>query len=188
MFIPVSAQTYISQREALTGKRLWLGTKRLEQFTKLEDKLIGLNLNPEKYVQDSIAIWQEWSESKDMQIVPINILCGEKAIKRYQDLGVASREDDMYRWMCYYEYGAAERIIEGLIVDEELVDIVQELNELWFPSWWEKVKKTHARQYKLVVAMVFDDMVKRYRVTCDFNDYESIAYSYAFSRRDYGGN
>jgi hypothetical protein len=173
--MPISAQTYKQRREQLGGSKVWISPKWKEQFEKLDTKLNELDIDPRSYVEDSILLWQEWAEDLDMLFVPVHVLCGDKAIERYRQLCLPTKQEEHYGLVQYFESGAAQMTVRKLLEGIDPERILRELKEDWYPEWWEGDKKLHKTVHDLAKLKAAEDVAQYYMVPFEFADYMHIA-------------
>lgn len=152
-----------------------MSSKMLGKFRSLERKLNAQSIRPEHYIKFSVKAWEEWANSKGMDCIPVNLLCGDKAVQRYIDLDPISKRDEHYGWVLYYELGAGQYIVRELVQGSLLADIKQQLSELWYPEWWDEDKKLRPTMHVEAKEEAVKQITENYRVPLEFADYRHIA-------------
>lgn len=159
------------------GKKTWLNEKHLKRFRALDRKLSGHDIDPETYINTSITIWQSWAEEKGMKIVPINLICGDRAIERYVEMDPVV-EDDNYNEIAHMVWGATEYLFRALISGKSLKDAREVLNTDWYPEDWHKLVNHDADLIRKFERETVLDIAERHNISLDFEDVESLATQY----------
>jgi hypothetical protein len=115
MNIPISAQTYLQERQRVTGKQVRLSADNLLIFARLDKRLYQLDIDPKDYIQVSVRVWTTFSQQQSMEFPPINILCGEKAIQAYQELDPVSDTEYCRSVLLYTEIQICSLLINASV-------------------------------------------------------------------------
>lgn len=170
-----SALTYQRLCSKKTGKKYRLPVKKKQQFHVLEVELKALDIDPEEYVKISFRLWEGWCKEREMELVPVNLLCSDAAISRFKELKPVSENDLLRERLIDMEVMLARYVVSGLLaggcVEERVAAVVQE-----FPVWWQEERETNSNLYKQAVKEALEHCAFLFRVSFDSTDgYSEIA-------------
>lgn len=175
--IPTAALAYRAECETI-GKQFYLSEKVIERFKRLEEKLNKLGIDPKLYVGSCVRLWQDWAEDKKMNIVPINVVCGDKAINRFIAVDPFDEEDENYDLLFYYIHGASLYTFRALVEGDSLHEIRKHLSESWYPENWEDLVNDNAELVREIERDAAIELAESHRVTVQFYDVVEVAESY----------
>lgn len=160
------------------GKRIWLSEKHLKRFRALDRKLLSKGIDPESYISTSIRIWQSWVEERGMKIIPINTICGDKAVDRYIELDLVVDDDDHHSEIAHMVLTATEYLFRALISGKTMKESKEYLNDKWYPEDWQKLVNNNTDLVREFERVAVVQIAEEHNISLEFEDVESLAEQY----------
>jgi len=141
MAIPTTARIYQELYTAITGQSYHLNRKTGQQFLSLSRTLRAAGIDEEQYIRFSVAIWESYAQQMGLPVVPPNLLCGERALARYEKQQLITPSDLVYATVFHIQraimdYQARARVagwVDDMAALTEFCD--QECHNLCDLSW-----------------------------------------------------
>lgn len=175
--IPILASYYLSAHREVFGSA-YVTKKEYALFLVFEDELRGLEVPCGKYAHTVVRILKKWTISRGMKRIPVNVFCGDWALKRF--LVIAERKyvdisnDDEAVAIYHSEMMVAKKYIDRNAAGDvcRIGDVVEELKPLLTEEWLEAYKIGGDRRTNEVI----DDLCDEYGVqnAWTYNDFIAI--------------
>lgn len=200
--IAKSASMYRRMYVQSTGKKFWISPGVNKKFLSLDEELIERDIDIEKYIEFCTKIYPP---NPKYVFVPINVVCGNKAIQRYLASNVKSikfsDKDYVYSSLLHIERFAVSNICIKAYTSEywdpnaDLSDYFDELEDYCNSEiqiiyddrvTYEDVKNKYPGLYDEVVEIVTSEICENNRIPHSV-DYREIALN-IIARKEYEHN
>jgi hypothetical protein len=138
---------YINAHRNILNKPVFVNKKLFGKFSVFEDDLREMRINTREYAYTVIKMLKSWMLEKHLNIIPINVFCGDWALAKYvkvkesESVVINTNEEDHFTAMLYSELLVARTYISDAITRKGDIDIseyesiIVELTPMLHTEW-----------------------------------------------------
>ena len=126
---PMLVDHYINAHRNILNKPVFVNKKLFGKFGVFEDDLRDMHINTREYAYTVIKMLKSWMVDKHLNIIPINVFCGDWALAKYvkvkesESVVINTKEEDSFTVMLYSELLVARTYVSDVISRDYVIDI-----------------------------------------------------------------